>query len=130
MNIFERAIRKKLRFNATRGLLTSEDLFDLDLKSLDSLAKSVNRAVKANEEESFIEEKTAQASDDELRLEILKHVISAKLAAKDAASKRAANQARVARLKEKLADKEDEALDAKSADEIKKEIAELEEASA
>jgi len=130
MNIYERATRRKLRFNTTQGLLTTEDLFDLSLQSLDTLAKSVNREVKAGEEESFIETKTVEASEDELRLDLLKHVIKSKLTAAEAAKTRVARQARIARLKEILADKEDAAMGDKSTKAIKKEIEELETAEA
>jgi len=127
MNIFERAVRKKLRFANTKGQLSVEDLFDLSLPDLDTIAKAVNREVKSNDEESFIEEKTPAASDDELRLDLLKHVIKSKLAAKDAATKRAAKKAKLDRLKQIRADKEDEALLQMDASDIDKEIAALEE---
>jgi hypothetical protein len=36
-NLFIQAAKSKLRFNTTRGQLTTEDLFDLNLKSLDAM---------------------------------------------------------------------------------------------
>ncbi len=127
MNIFERAVRKKLRFKSSRGMMSTEDLFDLDLQTLDTLAKEVNREIKAYDEESFIEEKSPVATTEELRLEILKHVIKSKIAAKDAANKRASLKAKLDRLKQIRADKEDEALLQMDASDIDKEIASLEE---
>lgn len=77
--MFEKAAKCKLRFQSSKGALSVEDLFDLSLTSLDNLAKDVNRQLKAEVEESFIEKKSQNSSDLELRLDILKHVIAYKV---------------------------------------------------
>ena len=130
MNIYERASRKKLRFTMAKGQIATEDLWELSLPALDLLAKSVNKACKDNSEESFIEAKTPAATEDDLRLDILKHVIAAKLAAKDAAAKRTANTERVAKLRELIEDKDDEAMKGKTKEELLAEITALETADA
>ena len=52
MNIFEQASRLKLTFSTNKGQLSVEHLWDLSLDSLDTLAKGVNRELKASEEEA------------------------------------------------------------------------------
>ena len=83
MSIFEKAAKQKLRFQSDRGLLTVEDLYDLPLKgkaiNLDSLAKAVNRGLKAEEEESFVDTASSTNLTLNLKLDILKHVIAEKL---------------------------------------------------
>lgn len=116
--MFERSSRSKLRFTSSKGLLTTEDLWDLSLQSLDSIAKRVNKQLKESEEESFIETKSASNSEAELALGILKHIIAAKIAQKEAAKTRSENMARKARIEEVLMQKEDEDLLGKSKEEL------------
>ena len=47
MSIFEKASRLQLRFASTKGSLSVEDLWGLSLESLDTLAKAVNKQIKA-----------------------------------------------------------------------------------
>lgn len=126
LNIFERAARAKLRFLTTKGNLNTEQLFDLSLTELDTVARSVNKAIKAQGEESFIEESKSKAQvADTLRLDILKAVISAKQAAIRAAETRAENETRRRQIKEALAGKKDEALTKMSAEELEAELEKL-----
>jgi hypothetical protein len=135
MNIFERAARSKLRFPSLIGDLTAEQLFDLPLiskgnrASLDDTARSVNRELKDLAEGSFVEVKPdPRKTELELRLEILKHVIEAKLAEKAAAEARAANMERKRKLLDALVAKDDQALAGMTREEIQAEIAKLGEA--
>ena len=91
MNIFEISTRRKFRFNSKIGPLAVEDLWDLPLssrnESLDSIAKGLNRQIKDSEEESFVAPVDTSSALEELkmRLEIVKHIISVKLAEKETA---------------------------------------------
>lgn len=126
MENFEKATKQKLRFNTTKGLLSVEDLWDLSLTSLDSIARSVNKALKEESEESFIAVKTAANTTQQLRLDILKYIIEVKLKEKEVAKTRAEKSAKIETLKALAASKEIEELGAKSLDDIQKMIAELE----
>lgn len=83
MNIFEAASKKKLRFSVLKGTISTEDLWDLSLESLDLLARGLNKQLKDLDEESFIAKKTTTNTDLSLRFEIVKHVIEVKLAEAD-----------------------------------------------
>jgi hypothetical protein len=126
MEIFEKASKTKLRFATSKGLVSTEDLWDFSLTALDTVAKAVNRELKNESEESFISAKTSSNTALELRLDILKHIIAYKLAEKDAAAVRAEKQAKLAQLKELATNKANEQLSAKSLEDIQKMIAELE----
>lgn len=78
---FIAASRGKLRFESGRGLLTVEDLWDLNLKSLDGIAVAVDEQLTPRSK-SFLENPDKKADQEqalnELRLEILKTVIEVK----------------------------------------------------
>jgi len=132
MNIFERASRRKLRFVSVVGDLTTEQLWDLPLTAkgerpdLDKLARYVARELKELDEGSFVKKEPNEAKIEmELRLEILKHVIEAKLTAEAAREKMAENQERKKRLLAALAAKDEASLQGMSKEQIEAEIAKL-----
>ena len=128
MSIFEKASKAKLRFSTNRGQLSTEDLWDLSLESLDSIAVAIDKALETAGKKSFIGKRDTTNTTLELQLEILKHIIEVKLAEKDAKAKRVERNAQLAQLKELAASKSNEALQGKSLEEINKMIAELQEA--
>lgn len=125
MSIFEKASRQQLRFNSSKGMLTTEDLWQLSLESLDSIAKTVNKKLKSDSEESFIGKRTKSNTESELQLDILKHIISVKLAEDEARKTRTERTAKIAQLKELATAKEGEELKGKSKQEILAMIANL-----
>ncbi len=54
MNIFENASKTKVRFETSKGEVSVEELWDLSLTSLDSIAKVISKELKEASEESFI----------------------------------------------------------------------------
>jgi hypothetical protein len=130
-NIFEQAAKEKVRFGTTKGQLTVENLWDLSVDDLDTLAKAVNKRVKEQAEESFIPNKTVSRATKEsrtlaLQLDLLKHVITVKSEEADKAKQTADRRAKLAQLKELAANKSTEALASKSLDEITQMINDLE----
>jgi len=137
MSIFEQATRQALRFAAPVGALpagtfTTEQLWELPLTSktgrtnLDGMARAVHSELKGLEEVSFVDSKPdPRKTELELQLEILKHIIAAKLAERDAAKLAVQNAEKKQRLMAILAAKEDEKLTGMSKEEIEAEIARL-----
>lgn len=130
MNIFERASRSKLRFSSPIGDLTTEQVWDLpltargDKPNLDSIARATNAELKGIAEESFVTEVPDPRRDElDLKLEILKHVIASKIAARAAAEKAAATAERKRKLLGALAAKEEAELAGMSREQIEAEIA-------
>ena len=122
--MFEKASKKKLRFESSKGLLTTEDLWELSLTALDTIAKKVNREIREHEEESFISTRRV-SGDNTLKLEILKYVIAEKIAERDKAKEKAVRDAQVSQLKEILSQKQTEELKSLSPEDLQKKIAEL-----
>ena len=84
MNIFEYAVRNKLRFSY-KGLLTVEDLWDLTLKDLDAIYKQLKGQMKVNEEESLMTSKSKADTALEMQIEIVKYIFAEKEAAQQKA---------------------------------------------
>lgn len=130
-NIFEYATRNKLRFASSRGEITTEQLWDVPLRSgdgfnLNAVAKAANDVVKLINEENFVEtSRTPAHARSEVAFEVVKHVIDVKLADEAAAKKRAENKQKKEKLLSVLAEKQDGKLSEMSERELKKQIAEL-----
>lgn len=127
-NIFEQASKLKLRFATTKGMQIVEDLWDLSLESLDTIAITVDKQLETAGKKSFIGKKDTTNKTLELQLEVLKHIIEVKLDEKAAKAARVERNAQLAQLRELAASKSTEALAGKSLEEINKMIAELTEA--
>ena len=123
-NIFEYAARNKVRF-PFRGMISTEDLWDLSLANLDSIYKELNKQVKQSEEESLLITKENVDVTLEIQIAIVKHVVSVKLAEKEVREKAAAKKAQKQRIMSIIADKEDEALKNSSVDDLRKMLDEL-----
>ena len=123
INMFEQATRLKLRFKSNNGNISTEDLWDLPLSQLDDIAKGLRKELR-DTEDSFIEEKKSNAQL-ELRFEVVKHVITTKLAERDAKAKAKEVAARRQVLLEALEGKQQEALKNMSVEDIQKELATL-----
>lgn len=131
--MFEKASRTKLRFDTPKGLLATEDLWDLPLTSttgkanLDDLARDIYKSIKGSEEGvSFVAPEPSVKNDAEkLRFEIVKYVIATKLAENDAAKKSRERGEQKQRLLALIAEKEDQALAWKSLDELRAQVAAL-----
>ena len=123
MSIFEKAAKQKLRFSSDRGLLTVEDLYDLPLKgkvvSLDNLAKAINRKLKEEDEESFVDTASNVNTTLNLQLDILKHIIVEKVAERDAAAQAASKKAQREQLETALSAVQQRDLLNKTPEEIK-----------
>jgi DNA-binding transcriptional regulator YhcF (GntR family) len=131
VNIFEYATRNKLRVPSARGELTTEQLWDVPLRSrddfnLNAVAKTASKAWKDLSEESFVETaRTPEHTRRETALEVVKYVIDAKLAEEVAAKKRADNKVEKEKLLAILAEKQDGKLSELSEKELQRRIAAL-----
>lgn len=120
--MFVKASRLKLRFSTSKGLISVEDLWDLPLTALDTIAKNLNKEVKESAEESFIKMKTSASTLATLRFEIVKHIIEVKLNEAEAAQKRAENKERKAQILALIAEKQNKELSEKSVADLMKEL--------
>lgn len=123
-NIFEFATRNKVRFSF-KGLISVEDLWDLSLTNLDSIYKELNKKSKQSEEESLLNIKTQEDELLNVQIAIVKHIVSVKLAEKEAREKASAKKAQKQKIMSIIAAKQDEALQNSSIDDLQKMLDEL-----
>ena len=130
-NLLLIALSTGMRFPSTRGLITTEDLFSLPLTaqngfSLDAVAKSVNSALKALGEESFVNQgDTAERNGLTEMLDVVKLVIEFRQEQNTAALEKREKRARRAKLLEALENRENNELASMSKDDILKQLEEL-----
>ena len=124
INLFEVATRANYQF-PFRGMINVIDLWDLSLTNLDSIYKTLNKQVKQSEEESLLSTKASVDTELEVQISIVKHIVSVKLAEKEAAEKASAKKAQKQKIMSIIATKENEALQNSSIDDLKKMLDEL-----
>ena len=132
-DIFEKASRAQLRFTSVKGNLTTEDLWHLPLRSdtgrpnLNDIAKSLNKSIRENEEQDFVEVpgRTAQTGTDPLALEVVKKIIAVKQTEATEASTQADRKAQKQKLLELLERKRTEALSDLTIEELQAQIGAL-----
>lgn len=123
-NIFEVATRGKYRF-PYKGLITVEDLWDLNVTTLDSIFKTLNAQYKQSKEESLLETKSKEDEVLDTQIAIVKHIVAVK---QQEAANRLEEKERYEkkqRIMEIMADKQDEALKGKSLEDLQKMLDEL-----
>jgi len=121
--LFESATRNKIRFGY-RGVISTEDLWDLDVEELDGIYKNLMAEKKDSETESLLSEKKTD-SILENKIEIVKYIFGVKVEEAKAAELRAENAAKKQKILSILARKQDAELENKSAEELEKLIADL-----
>jgi len=116
-DLFKIATKKKYRFNY-KGQATVEDLWDLSVEELDKIYKNLKSLQKNASEESLLQTVTKEDKELNNKIEIIKTIVTDKLAAKDRAMKAASQRAQNQRILEIMADKQDAALKEKSIEEL------------
>ena len=125
MNLFEYAVRNKLRF-PYKGMVTVEDLFDLPVKELDKIYKTLKKEIKTETEESLLVEMNEKEVELSNKVEIVKTIVFEKLEEAKKQKERIEKKAAREKLLAIRAEKENEALRNQSLDELDRMIAELE----
>lgn len=122
--LFIVATRRKFRF-PFKGVATVEDLWDLDVRDLDTIFKALNSQKKQAQEDSLLAVKSKEDSILEAKIEIVKFIVATKLTEAEQKRIRAEKNAQKNRIAEILADKQDEELRGKSVAELQAMLGEL-----
>lgn len=124
MNVFEKATKDKIRFEY-KGLISTEDLWDLGVTELDSIFKVLNGSKKQLSEESLLEVAITKDTLVNTQIKIITHIVGYKLAEKDARLKAVEKREMKQKIMAVMASKEDDALEKKSPAALKKMLDEL-----
>lgn len=126
--LFKKASQMKFRY-PYKGMITTEDLWDLSVSQLDIVYKALNKELKAVDEDSLISAKSTDENDKATELknkiEIVKFIFDHKERVADRARKEAENAAKKQRILEVLAQKQDNALQNMSEEDLLKMLDEL-----
>lgn len=77
--MYKEAGKQKLRFSTTKGSLTVEQLWELDLETLDTLAVSLEDGYKNSKGKSFLDKKTTKDKTIKLQFDIVLDVLQSKV---------------------------------------------------
>jgi len=124
--MFEKASRLKLRFETSKGFLSTEDLWDLNLISLDNIYRVVNKKIKDMQEDSLLAIRTKDEDELRLKIEIISHIVKVKQEEAAAFKQRQVRRAELELLKSLKEEKQVAALKDMSLEDLDKRIEELE----
>ena len=126
--LFEMASQFKFRY-PFKGMISTEDLWDLSQSDLDSVYKALNKELNSIEEEGLIQTKSAsegvKANDLKNKLMIVKYIFTSKQQAAELDRIAAENAMKRKRILEILAKKQDNALENMSEEELQAALNEL-----
>lgn len=126
--LFEMASQMKFRY-PFKGMISTEDLWDLKLSELDTVYKTLNKELKALDGDSLIASKSAddgvKANELKNKIELVKYIFNSKQQAADLARMAADRVAKKQRILEVLAQKQNDALQNMSEDDLKKMLDDL-----
>ena len=115
--MFEFALKNKVRF-PYKGLVSVEDLFDLSVRDLDGIFKTLNAQVKKSQEESLLATKTKEDETLAIQIEIVKHIVKTKLDEAETAKQSKELKEKKQKIMEIIAAKQDESLHNASVEEL------------
>ena len=123
-NMFEKAVKGKYRF-PYKGQIAVEDLYDLPLRSLDTVFKTLNAEVKKTDEESLLQTKSVEDDILATKIEIVKYIFNEKLEEKKNQQEAAERKEKKQKIMQIIATKQDEALQNASVEDLQKMLDEL-----
>lgn len=123
-NLFEIATRNRYRFNY-KGVMTVEDLWSLQVEDLDAIFKMLNRQKKTADEDSLLATKSAEDQDLANKIDIVRYIVSVKLAEAAERVSAAEKKAQRDKIMEIVAKKKDKALEDMGIEDLMKKLEEL-----
>lgn len=126
--LFQMAAQFKFRY-PYKGMITTEDLYDLTPTQLDIVYKNLNKELKAIDGDSLIASRAADegvaANELKNKIEIVKYIFNEKQIAAEFARTAAANAERKRHILDILAKKQDDSLQNMSEEELRNMLNEL-----
>jgi len=114
MENYKLATRQKLRFQTNKGLLSTEQLWDLSLEELDALAVSLETEHAQSAKRSFLTRTSVKDKIAKLRFDVVLDVLNTKAAEQEKASEEREVREHNKKIIALIAEKQDESLKGKS----------------
>ena len=124
--MFEKALRAKVRFNTSQGMIATEDLWELNLNLLDDLAVSLYKETRDRDGASFIKKTGVDENAYlDLKFELVKYVIETRLADIETAKMATERKNQKDAIMAVILDKQNEELRGRTVDDLKKMLDDL-----
>jgi len=121
-DVFMNATRKKYRFSTAKGNLTTEQLWDLPLESLDEIWQKINATIEDASRTSLLSVRSNKNVELTEKAEVVKAIVEYKLAAAEKADRARQTKAEKERILNIIAAKQEQELASMSIDELKKRL--------
>jgi hypothetical protein len=118
MENFKLATRQKLRFQTNKGLLSTEQLWDLPIVELDALAVALEDEYKESGKKSFLVKSSAKDKTIKLKFDVVLDVLSTKVEEQQVVQETAEIREHNKKIIAIIADKKDRSLQGKSIKEL------------
>lgn len=116
--MYKEAAKQKLRFSTNRGSLTTEQLWDLSLTDLDTLAVSLEAEHKESGKKSFLVTKSIKDKVAKLRFDIVLDILTTKVEEAEELKQKKDRKERNQKILGLIAEKQDESMKKKSVKEL------------
>ena len=120
MENFKQASKQKLRFQTAKGLLSVEQLWDLSLSDLDSLAVSLREAYENSKGKSFLTKRTTKDATIKLQFDVVLDILQTKVEESELLREAKENKENNEKILNLISEKKDEELKGKSLKELQK----------
>jgi len=120
--MYKDASKQGLRFNTQYGSLSVEQLWDVSVNDLDTLAVELEQEYKNSKGKSFIVKKTTKDKTIKLRFDIVLDVLTTKVEEADALRDAAGIKEHNQKILSLIASKQDESLSNLSIEELEKQL--------
>lgn len=121
-DVFMNATRKKYRFSTAKGNLTTEQLWDLPLESLDEIWQKINATIEDTSRTSLLSARSNKNVELTEKADVVKAIVEYKLAAAEKADKARQTKAEKERILNIIAAKQEQELASMSIDELRKRL--------
>jgi len=121
VNMFEVAVKSKFRF-LYKGIINTEDLFDLSLNDLNVVYQTLKKQQKQTQEESLLEIKSQEDQELDVKIQIVKHIFDEKVNKREMKLKEKEFKQHEQKIMEIIARKQDVEYENMSIDELNKMI--------
>lgn len=120
MSDFKEAGKQKLRFQTNKGLLSTEQLWDLSATELDQLAVGLDAEYKESGKKSFLVTKSQKDKTTKLRFDIVLDILTTKIEEAEVIKNTRETKEHNEKILSLIASKKDEELSGKSVAELEK----------
>lgn len=118
-NLFEKATKGKYRYQF-KGVIATEDLWDLSVQNLDIIFKSLNAELKQVSEESLLQTKSVADEELENKIAIIKYIVEVKVQEATKKSQEKAQREQREKILEIIESKQNQSLQEMSIEELQK----------